>query len=198
MMTRGTPEGDKVTGESLERDRSIGFLTLEIQSCAGTVGTGWGAMGGTVGSSRCLRAAGTRARRNGRGREKRGGGKGIGRRGFRGRVATRGKRRKMERFWGSGRGGGRRGLPSGEAGFRGEAIAIVNQGRMDQKMMDQQLATTRHCEYAHADDFTHARPKLLWKNLLEDAEMNSAGKKIEEKFTGEPGGIFCAVYNSYS
>lgn len=25
----------------------------------------------------------------------------------------------------------------------------------------------RHCEYAHADDFTHARPKLLWKNLLE-------------------------------
>lgn len=34
--------------------------------------------------------------------------------------------------------------------------------------------------------------------VLSDAEMNSAGKKIEEKFTGEPGGIFCAVYNSYS
>lgn len=49
FLIRGTPEGDKVTGESLERDRSIGFLTLEIQSCAGTVGTGWGAMGGTVG-----------------------------------------------------------------------------------------------------------------------------------------------------
>ncbi|CAF2060740.1 unnamed protein product [Brassica napus] len=39
-------------------------------------------------------------------------------------------------------------------------------------------------------------PNLTWKDLLEDAKIDCAGKSIED--TGEPGGgIFCAVCITY-
>ncbi|KAJ0230832.1 Uncharacterized protein HA466_0303820 [Hirschfeldia incana] len=60
-------------------------------------------------------------------------------------------------------------------------------------------------ESAPLSGYIPPRPtKFLWKDLLKDAvrksvwDQDSTGKKIEEKFTCEPGGIFCIACNSDS
>ncbi|KAJ4882151.1 Uncharacterized protein Rs2_39206 [Raphanus sativus] len=40
-------------------------------------------------------------------------------------------------------------------------------------------------------------PYFNWKDLLQDAKMDCAGKRIEDEFKGEPGGIFGEVCISY-
>lgn len=56
-------------------------------------------------------------------------------------------------------------------------------------------------ETAPRDGYSPPSPtKFLWKDLLKDAvrKSHSTGQRIEEKFSGEPGGIFCAACKSGS